>query len=75
MHPSLRDQIAGMARDVATPEQLETLCAGWDAYFKLMRITDEVGQEEEFNGIMRARVCSGSISLVAPNLKKELGLA
>lgn len=75
MHPSLRDQIAGMARDVATTEQLEILYAGWDAYFKAMRITDEAGQEEEFRGIMRTRVYNGSISLVAPNPKKELGLA
>jgi len=75
MYPSLRDQIAGMARGVATPEQLETLCAGWDAYFEAMRITDEAGQVEEFRGIMRTRVYSGSISLVAPNLKKKLGLA
>ena len=76
MYPSLRDHIAGMAgmAGMANPtsEQLERLYAGWDTYFAALNIVGEAEQEEEFHGIMRIRVRGGSISLVAPDVKKEL---
>ena len=76
MYQSLRDHIAGMA-GMANPtaDQLERLYAGWDAYFAALNIVGEAEQEEEFHGIMRIRVRSGSISLVAPDVQKELGLS
>jgi len=68
MQKKLREQIEGMAA-VAKPtqEQLAILVSGWDEYFANMNIVNEVEQEQEFHGIMRARLQSGVISLVAPN--------
>ena len=76
MYQSLRDHIAGMA-GMANPtsDQLERLYAGWDAYFDAQNIVGEAEQAEEFHGIMRIRVRGGSISLVAPDVQKELGLS
>ena len=76
MYQSLRDHIAGMAGMAKpTSEQLERLYAGWDTYFAALNIVGEAEQEEEFHGIMRIRVRGGSISLVAPDVKKELGFS
>ena len=76
MYPSLRDHIAGMAGMAKpTSDQLERLYAGWDAYFAALNIVGEAEQAEEFHGIMRIRVRGGSISLVAPDVKKELGFS
>ena len=68
MQTKLKEQIEGMAA-VAKPtqEQLTYLFSGWDEYFTNMNIANEVEQEQEFHGIMRARLQSGVISLVAPN--------
>ncbi len=48
MYPSLRDHIAGMAGMAKpTPEKLESLYAGWDAYFAALNIVGEAEQAEE----------------------------
>lgn len=68
MVEQLKDDIRLMA-SLASPtnEQLNTLLSEWDDYFQKMRIP-ESSQVVEFQGIMRARVMSGSISLVAPSI-------
>ena len=68
MQNKLKKQIEGMAA-VAKPtqRQLASLVSGWNEYFAIMNIANDVEQEQEFHGIMRARLQSGVISLVAPS--------
>jgi hypothetical protein len=59
-------KITAMAQPARPTEgQVEELLGGWSDYFGRMEIP--LGQQtEEFDGIMRARVHSGIITLVAP---------
>lgn len=67
MNIDLQNKISGMA-SISNPtvEQLDNLIMEWDDYFDRMRISGN-GQEQEFEGIMKARFMSGKISLMAPN--------
>ena len=64
MKNELKEHIEGLAA-VAKPsqEQLAKLISDWDDYFAAMHVTNE---DEEFHSIIRARLQSGVISLVAP---------
>jgi hypothetical protein len=72
MNNDLKQHICGMA-EVAKPtqDQLISLVSGWDNYFARMHITGEKAQEQEFHGIMRARLHSGVVSVVAPTLEAD----
>lgn len=63
----LKEQIEDMAAPAKpTHEKLASLISGWDEYFANMGIVDEVEQEQEFHSIVRARLQSGVVSLIAP---------
>lgn len=66
MDKELRDEMRVLALP-ATPTdvQMSELLAGWERYFNIFGVPPEK-QKEEFDGIVRARVFSGSISLVPP---------
>lgn len=66
MTPALEAEIRGLA-EIARPteRQLLDLLEGWERYFQYLKVRPS-RQLEEFRGIMKARVLSGQISLVAP---------
>jgi hypothetical protein len=53
-----------------TEDQVLALLAGWDRLFEALQLAEH-SQLAEFDGIMRARVLAGSVSLVAPNRIRE----
>lgn len=65
----LEERIRGMASGskLATPDRMLEVITDWDLYFYKMQIPP-AGEEQEFDGIIRARVLSGNISLLAPEL-------
>jgi hypothetical protein len=68
MNPALETKLRDMAAPAKpTEEQFATLVAGWDAMFRRLQIGDDQ-QMAEFDAIMRARVSTGTVSLVADYL-------
>ncbi len=65
MSGAVIDKIIAMAGSQVDIEQLKQVLLGWGRYFLDMNIK-VMRQQEEFDAIMRARVTSGSISLVPP---------
>jgi len=73
MNNDLRERLLGMISVVnPTQQQIDNLIAGWEHYFRVMDIPP-AKQEEEFGGILRIRLFSGSISLVTPDLNELFG--
>jgi hypothetical protein len=68
MYGTLAIKLLDMAK-LANPTeaQKEALLRGWEAYFRQLQV-DLGDQMGEFDAIMRARVQSGVISIVAPRL-------
>ena len=66
---------AGLAqkiRDLAacanpTEDRIDTILKEWDYYFGRLSVSIPE-QEAEFDGVMRARVANGVISIVAPRV-------
>ena len=73
MNNELKERLLGMI-PVKNPaqQQINDLIAGWEYYFQVMDIPS-AKQEEEFSGILRARLFSGCISLIAPDLNELFG--
>jgi hypothetical protein len=64
---SLESKIRGMAASSnPTAEQIAMVMSEWEWVFSALGITDERGKLEEFDGVMRARVRSGIVSIRAP---------
>lgn len=68
MTADLEAQIRGLlgAHPRVTEEGVQACLDSWVRYFETYRIR-EAQQSEEFNAIMRARVQSGVISVMAPS--------
>jgi hypothetical protein len=68
-------QIRGLIAVAApTEEQVLEILVGWERYFERLKVAP-TEQLSEINAVMRARVRSGSISVVAPDITKELSRA
>jgi hypothetical protein len=69
--PHLEARIRALASPAhPTEPQLAELLAGWDRLFVALGLS-EAQQDAEFDGIIRARVQSGIVSLVAPRRLTE----
>jgi hypothetical protein len=65
MNTKVEAQIRQILGDRYGVDMVDTLLNDWQRYFASVGL-DDSQQGEEFEAVMRARVRSGSISLVAP---------
>lgn len=69
MRAKLLDMACPAIRAGVTQVVIDDLLAGWERVFKALGILGDAEAEmAEFDGIMRARVYSGSISIAPPRL-------
>lgn len=69
MSPGVEQRIRDLAAPAhPTADQMQQILRGWEGFFFSLQLMTDLEQEQEFDGIMRARVRSGVISIVAPGL-------
>lgn len=68
MEREVKEYLLGFAGEDVTADNEKPLIDGWNYYFTRLGILGNEKQIEEIDGIMKARVQSGSISILAPDI-------